>query len=211
MNIDDSAEGFDAASAAALIDTQRVRASDRERRTIATIVATWGVVWLVGYLAVWSGDTGGNPWFRLPGGLAWWILAGLIAAGILISAGLGIAMGTGTRGPSNRIGALYGISFGIGTAALMLFDLGLLRAGLTEEQASLLFPGTFTLLIGALYMAGSAATGRPRLDVAQYVTGVALIAAVVIATFVGAPHHLLVYAAAGFAFLAGAATILRRR
>ena len=131
------------------------------------------------------------------------------AAEHVVSAVLGVTMGAGRRGPSSRIGVLYGISFGLGALTLMLFDMGLVRAGLDDAQASLLFPGTFTLLIGALYLAGSTAARR-GIDVAQYVTGVLLLLAVVIATFVGAPHHLLVYAAAGLAFFAGAWTLLRR-
>lgn len=210
MNITHDDSTLDAAAAAALIDQQRARSTRRETRSTAVIIAAWGIVWLVGYLAVWSGTVGGNPWFRLPAGVEWWILGGLIVAGIALSATLGIAMGSGQRGPSTRIGALYGISFGIGTVTLMLFDIGLVRAGLTGEQAALLFPGTFTLLIAALYMAGSGASVRPGVDVAQYVTGVLLAVAVVVATFVGAPNHLLVYAAAGLVFLAGAWAMLRR-
>lgn len=210
MNTTHDDSTLDAATAAALIDQQRARSTRREIRSTAAIVAAWGVVWLFGYLAAWSGTEGGNPWFHLPPGVEWWILGALIVAGIVLSATLGIAMGSGQRGPSTRIGALYGISFGIGTVTLMLFDIGLVRAGITAEQASLLFPGTFTLLIAALYMAGSGASVRPRVDVAQYITGVLLAAAVVIATFVGAPHHLLVYAAAGLVFLAGAWAMLRR-
>ncbi|GAB3297971.1 hypothetical protein EK0264_16505 [Epidermidibacterium keratini] len=197
------------AEAVALIDKERAHASRRELRSTAAIVAVWGVVWLVGYLAVWSGADGGNPWFTLPDGVQWWILGGLVIAGIVVSATLGITMGSGHRGPSNRVGALYGISFALGTLVLMLFDIGLVRAGLDATQASLLFPGTFTLLIGALYLAGSTA-GRRGVDIDQYGAGVALLIAVVIATFVGAPHHLLVYAAAGFVFFVGAWILLRR-
>ena len=210
MNTTDNDPTLDAATAAALIDQQRTRTTRRETRNTAVIVATWGIVWLVGYLAVWSGTAGGNPWFRLPAGVEWWTLGGLIVAGIVLSATLGIATGSGQRGPSTRLGALYGISFGIGTVTLMLFDIGLVRAGITAEQASLLFPGTFTLLIAALYMAGSGASVRPRIDVAQYVTGALLAASVVVATFVGTPHHLLVYAAAGLVFLADAWVMLHR-
>lgn len=208
MDTEDT-QTLDPAHAASLIEQTESRASRRELRSTAAIVASWGVVWLVGYLAVWSGSGGGNPWFRLPDGLQWWVLGGLIAAGVVVSAVLGVTMGAGRRGPSSRIGVLYGISFGLGALTLMLFDMGLVRAGLDDAQASLLFPGTFTLLIGALYLAGSTAARR-GIDVAQYVTGVLLLLAVVIATFVGAPHHLLVYAAAGLAFFAGAWTLLRR-
>lgn len=210
MDTTPNTPALDAGAAAALIDEQLARSTRRTTRGVATIVATWGVVWLLGYLVLWSGASGGNPWFRLPDGVEWWVLAGLIAAGTGISAGLGIAMGSGQRGPSTRVGALYGISFGVGAVALALFDLGMVRAGITGEQASLLIPGTFTLLIAALYMAGSGASVQPRVDIASYVTGVALLAVVVIATFVGAPHHLLVYAASGLVFLAGAWALVRK-
>lgn len=192
------AHPVDAAAMARLMREQSSTATSAYAKPTAAIVATWGVVWLVGYLAVWSGETGGNPWLRLPAGVEWWVLAGLIAAGVAISATLGVLMGRGRRGPSSRAGAMYGLSFGIGTVTLMLFDVALVRSGLTATQASLLFPGTFTLLIGALYLAGGTSSR------AQFVTGCALLAAVIVATFVGAPHHLLVYAIAGLVFLAGA-------
>jgi hypothetical protein len=128
------------------------------------------------------------------------VFAALVAVGIVISTVTGISMGRGHRGPSNRSGAMFGVSFAVGSLAFFLFDMGMLHAGLTGDQLSLLFPASFTLLIGALYMAGAGIT-RSR---AQYVAGVLLLAVVAVATFIGVPHHLLAYAAAGLIFLVSA-------
>lgn len=183
---------------ARLMATQRERYSARDLRLTTLIVWTWGAVWTITGLVLWSSRViGGNPWFRLPDSVEWWIPGILGVFGIVVSTVLGIRMGRGRRGPSSRSGAMFGVSFFIAMVAGWLFVAGMIRTGLTVEQATVLYPAVFMLVMGSLYMAGAGFTR----DVPQFVTGIITALLAGVAAFVGAPHHFLVFALAGLVLM----------
>ena len=184
-----------------IIRAQQRQVEQRQLAPVPWLLAVWGVVWLVGFLLLWSAWPGGNPWFSVPGTVASTIFAVLIAAAIACSAVLGIRIGRGIKGESNFAGAVYGISWPASGAAFALVGVGLVRNGMSTELASIYFPSAFSVMVGVLYLAG-AALWR---NVGQLVLGIALLAVASIAPFFGHPANNLVMAlAGGGAFLVGA-------
>src|SRR5699024_6014873 len=55
-----------AEAAGRVLSEERGRAHWLMRRGMVLPAGVWGVAWLLGFLAMWSGEgRGGNPWFRL--------------------------------------------------------------------------------------------------------------------------------------------------
>lgn len=180
----------DLASMAAIMREQRRATRVPDATSIATMLATWGIVWCLGFLSLWSGEYGGNPWFRLPGPSAWIVFGALVATGIVISIVLGVRMGRGVRGASAKAGALYGWSWPIVMIGAWLMLMGLIRNGLTPELTGLVAPALFVFAAGAMYLVGGALWRSGT----SFALGCTIIATAAIATIVGEPHHYVVYA-----------------
>ena len=181
------------AAMAALMHEQQQRARRSPARLVQGMLLAWGIAWVVGFLALWSGEQGGNPWFRLSGATPWIIFGTGIGLAVVTSIALGIRMGRGTRGPSQISGAMYGWAWSISMVAVWLFGTGLIAQGLPVAFVNLYYSGAFVLVAGVLYLAGAALSR----STAQFALGVTLLVIPVVATFIGAPHHFLVYGLAG--------------
>lgn len=181
-----------------LINTQARQSRNQMDRTLMVIVGTWALSWLIGFSAMWSGETiGGNPWFRIPDAAAAIIFAASIIAGIIISAIAGSLTGRGIRGPSAITGRYYGLSWPIAMTALGCLIGALTMHGLRGDLAAITIPGMFIFTVGLLYLGGGAAFRSGT----QFVLGVLMILLVVIASFAGSPAHYLLYATVGPALL----------
>ncbi|MFV0634582.1 hypothetical protein [Demequina sp.] len=192
----DAPEPADASAAQmlALMRDQRRSVRVRLDHRFTVLLAVWAVVWCVGFGALWSGENiGGNTAFRIPEAAAWIVFGCLMVVGIVWSIVTGILSGRHFRGGSRLSGMLYGWSWSVSMTGAGLFTAGLQRAGLTDELAALLYPGLFVSLVGVLYLTGAALERSPAL----FALGCAMIAIVVVATFVGSPTHYLLYATAG--------------
>lgn len=192
--VPDDERPLDARAMADLMTSQRTHVHRAQAHGVRVILGGWALAWIVGFLALWSGADGGNPLFRLPGGLEWWIFGGAIALGVLVSTVTGIRMGRGVQGRSSTAGKLFGISAGAAFVGMWLFLSALrVHVEIDAAAAALLYVGAFVLTVGVVYATGSAMTRSS----AQLGFGLAIMALAVGATLLGAPHHLLVYALAG--------------
>ena len=185
----------------ALLEAQQRRVTGALLAPIPWLYGIWGVAWLVGFLALWSGRADGNPWFSIPGPLAWVVFGVLIAGSAVASAVIGFRINRGVRGVSTFSGVVYGMSWSLCGTAFALLGVGLISNGLSSDLSSLYFPSAYALMCGTLYL-GGAALWR---DKGQLVLGIVLLVVASVAPFFGAPANYLVMAiAAGGTFLVGA-------
>jgi len=197
--------------ALALIREQQRTVTERQLGGVPWILAMWAGSWGVGFFALWSGYEGGNPWFRIPLGLAGSIFGVLLVAAIVVSAIVGARIGRGVRGASAFGGAIYSISWSVSSLAVYLIGVALIREGADASLISLYFPAAFALVAGLLYFMG-AALWR---SMDQLVLGAIIIVTGTAAPFFGAPTNNLVMAVlGGGSFLVAAVVMhlnLRRR
>jgi hypothetical protein len=191
--------------ALALIREQQRTVTERQIGGVPWILSAWAVSWGVGFLALWSGYDGGNPWFRVPLPVGGAIFGVLVIGAIVVSAVLGVRMNRGLRGPSNFAGAVYGISWSAVSLAAFMIGIALLQNGMSSSLASLYFPAVYALVAGALYLMG-AALWR---SVDQLVLGSVIIVAGTVAPFFGAPTNNLVMAVLGGGSFLIAAIVMR--
>ncbi|WAB80494.1 hypothetical protein OVN18_07885 [Microcella daejeonensis] len=191
--------------ALALIREQQRTVAQRQLGGIPWVLVAWGVSWFIGFLALWSGYEGGNPWLRIPLGVAATIygLALLAASGVTVISVTRISRGV--RGPSNFSGAVYGITWFAGFAATYLIGIALARAGADQALVSLYLPSAFGVLIGLMYLMGAALWRSTE----QLVLGALIVLTSVIAAFFGAPTNNLVMALLGGGSLVVAGIVMR--
>lgn len=179
--------------ALALIREQQSALERDQLSGIPWMLGVWGVAWSVGFLALWSGYDGGNPWFRIPLPIAAIVFAALLIVAAVVSAVIGTRLNRGVRGPSNYSGAVYGISWPIVSLAAYLIGVGLAVNGMDRELQSLFFPAIYALVAGCMFIM-AAAIWR---SIDQLVLGVILVVAGAVAPFSGAPTNNLVMAIVG--------------
>jgi hypothetical protein len=201
-DLDDAPPSAD--EALALIRQQQSALERDQLSGIPWILAVWGVAWTVGFLALWSGYEGGDPWFRLPLSLATTIFGVLLIGSIVVSAVIGMRLNRGVSGASSFSGAVYGIAWPIVSLGAYLIGVALARNGMESELQSLYFPAIYALVAGTMYLMG-AALWR---SIDQLVLGAVIIVAGTVAPFFGAPTNNLVMALlGGGAFLVAAAVM----
>ncbi len=179
--------------ALALIRQQQTALERDQLSGIPWMLGVWGVAWSVGFLALWSGYDGGNPWFRIPLPIAAIVFAALLIGSAVVSAVIGMRLNRGVRGPSNFSGAVYGIAWPIVALSAYLIGVALAVNGMDRTMQSLFFPAIYALVAGCMYIMG-AAIWR---SIDQLVLGIILIVAGTVAPFFGAPTNNLVMALVG--------------
>jgi len=195
---------LDPAAMLALSERQQQRIANTAVGPVAWLLAVWGVAWTVGFLVFWSGYAESGSPVLIPLGLAVPVFSACIVAAIVVSAVIGIRMNRGIRGSSNFSGAVYGVSWSIGSIAVWLIGTALIKAGMPHDVAMLFFPAGYALMVGLLYIAGAAIWQ----DKGQLILGIWITAVGVGATFAGFPTNLFVMAVlGGGGFLAGAIAI----
>jgi len=191
--------------ALALIREQQRSVTERTLGGVPWILVMWAISWGVGFLALWSGYEGGNPWFQLPLVVAAWIFGVLLVAAIVVSAVIGSRIGRGVRGASAFGGAIYGVSWSVSSLSVYLIGVALIRAGADASLMSLYFPAAFALIAGLMYFMG-AALWR---SIDQLVLGAIIIVTGTAAPFFGAPTNNLVMAVLGGGSFLIAAIVMR--
>ncbi|WP_206796823.1 hypothetical protein [Amycolatopsis sp. MtRt-6] len=157
----------------------------------ARMLAAWAFAWIVGwgftYVAV-------QPGVAIPGWVGGVLVAVLFAAAIAYTGYVSARAGRGIRGPSRTVGAMYGYSWAIASAGLMVIDIRITQFGsLASDQVSLLWSGTWLLLTGVLYLAG----GTVWQDKLMYGLGAWMIVSAGLSVVVGFPANFLVLALCG--------------
>ncbi|WP_245633853.1 hypothetical protein [Amycolatopsis jejuensis] len=200
MNADD--EPLSAAESLDLIARQNERTRRELRVSPARLFGVWAFTWLVGWGLVYLSDERSAA--LLPGWVAGLVVGVLMVGAITYSAWHGSKPSRGIRGPSRRIGAMYGWSWAISFAAMTLVDIRLTKmvpAG--SDLVPLLWSGTSLLLTGALYLAG----GMLWQDLRQYGLGGWIIVCSGVSVLVGVPGNFLVLSLAGGGGFAVAALV----
>ena len=173
-----------------LMDAARRTTVRHLTRRYATLLMMWAATWALGFGALCL-TRGAGALDVLAPVLGWTVFGVLIVAAIIVSTIVGVrASSDGIRGRSRLQGMLYGMSWTVTMFAASLLLWGLQAHGLSDEISQLLYPAVYVFLVGVLYLAGGALfRGIP-----MYLLGALMIATTVVATFLGAPLHYLVYA-----------------
>lgn len=191
----------------ALLEAQQRRVADAQIAPVVWLYFIWGVAWFVGFLALWSGDADGNPWFTIPAGVATPLFIVLLVISIVSSAVIGLRINRGVRGVSSFSGAVYGLSWSVCGTAFGLLGTALISHGMSTDLANLYFPSGFALMCGTIYL-GGAALWR---DKSQLILGLIMLIVGAAAPFAGSPGNDLVFAlAGGGAFLVTSAVMAAR-
>ena len=192
--------------------TLRLIRDQQERARAATspdgraLYGAWGLAWLVGYLCLYA-STGPDG---MPAGWAFMVFGGAILAGVVFTIVHSVRRTAGTRGPSARVGAMYGWSWMLGFVTFGLVLGGLERPGASGVVMALASNAFASLVVGLLYLGGAAAFQ----DSSLFVVGVWMLLVAAVATFVGLPTTYLVMALAGgggFLVMVGVEQALRVR
>lgn len=180
---------FSASGALAVIEDQRGQSRRRLQVQPAPILASWGTAWLAGFgvlyfaasnhdAPMWAGST---------------VLIGLSVLAVAVSFSEQIRRAQGIAGPSRVVAARYGWSWPLALASTSALDWALSRQDLSAAALSLLWPGSFVLVVGVLLLAGGALFS----DRLQYGLGVWMVVVAAAAVSAGFPSNFAVMAGAG--------------
>jgi hypothetical protein len=179
----DDDEPADAAQALAIIRAQQAGAVARLGPRTGLFFLVWGAVWALTGSGFYLAGIG-----VLPGAVAGWGSLLLIVAGVVVSAVVSMRAGRGVSGPSTRQSLLYGLTWPVVMAALVVLAAGLAGpVGLPAPTLAVVVPALFALLSGALY----ALSGAVWTSVPQFVLGLWIVAIGVASAFVGSPANAL--------------------
>lgn len=191
----------------ALIEAERAHAQAALDPDPRLIFGTWGIAWLLGFMALWLAASGTSP-VRLPMAGAGLFFLGCIAGAVILTM---IHIGrrvAGVRGASSVAGAMYGWSWFLGFATLAAVMSGAYRNGLSAETGGLLWSVLSGLVVGVLYTAG----GALWQDRTQFGLGVWILLSSAAGALAGFPSVYLVMAlAGGGGFLVAAGFFALRR
>ena len=186
----DGDEVLNATASLALIDTE-LRRTRRQVRTNPTVLfSVWGGAWLIGFGAAYLAHGEGRT---IPRWMGIAVPVALLAGALVWSIGYAVRTDRGISGPSRTVAAMYGWSWTLGFACLFAVNGGLIRHGLSTDEAALLWSSTALLLTGMMYLAG----GMLWRDPFQYTLGVWSMLCAAGAVFAGVPGNFLVQALAG--------------
>jgi len=198
--------GMDAQGAAVIMG----EAQERARRELTVdrpaIFASWALVYLIGYGAVWLSVRGQQP-FHAPAGwaLALLTLLALLALGVTVAVTDRAASGVGGVSALRR--RVYWLSLAIGFLGQIVMQLALRNAGASRGVLSVFTASAPLLVAGVVLVAGTAAW----LNWYMFGLGIWLIAVAAFSGFAGPAGVWAVDAlAVGLPFLLMAAIALAR-
>jgi hypothetical protein len=204
-------DALDPAGMLALVQRQQESVGIQRGGFAATIMAAWGVAWLLGFVALWLID-GIKPNFSLPLALGVWIFVGCMVIAIAISAVLGIRGSRGVRSSrqSSFTGTVYGMTWSVASIGLVAIGGGLYAHGMTAELANFFYPSAFIFLAGVMYISA----GAMWHTVPSVVGGGVLVVVAAVGGYLPYPWHYLFFAVAGggtFIVLAAHSALRTRR
>ncbi len=194
MHTTDDSDGtpVDPAQMLGLLQEQRRTTQSRLVRSFTWVLVTWAAAWVIGFGTLWASTEGALG--VVPAVVAWPVFGACIAGGIVVSIVAGVrSASSGVHGRSQIQGALYGWSWTIAMIGVWLLGWSVQRAGASAAVLEILYPALFTVTVGILYLSG----GTLWRSLVFYILGIVMIVIAVVASFVGAPHHYLVYATGG--------------
>ena len=187
-----------------LIEAQRDEAARAFFGTPVPMLLLWGATWLLGFgaffFATWNGR-------HLP---AWAAALVMVVLGATAASSSFVQLARqshGLRGPSPSVAARYGWSWAIGLLAVTAFDLGLDHQHLPASVQPILWPASFLVVAGLLYLAGGVVFG----DKVTFALGAWTLVVAAASTFAGVPGNFAVLSLAGGGGLLAAGALLRPR
>ncbi|GAA3542710.1 hypothetical protein GCM10022222_27990 [Amycolatopsis ultiminotia] len=202
--VDPAGEGqsLSAAESLDLIARQHERTRRELRTSPARLLGVWALAWLVGWGLVYLSDHRAGA--LLPGWAAAVVVGVLFVCAIGYTAWHSTRVSRGIRGPSRRIGRMYGWAWVISFGSMYLVDLRLTDLlGDRPDVIALLWSGTSMLLTGALYLAG----GMLWQDPLPYGFGAWISVCGGLSVLIGVPGNFLVLSLAGGGGFAVAAVV----
>ena len=198
--------GMDAQGAAVIMG----EAQERARRELTVdrpaIFASWALVYLIGYGAVWLSVRGQQP-FHAPAGWALALLTLLALLALGVTAAVPDRAASGVGGVSALRRRVYWLSLGIGLLGEIVMQLALRDAGASRGVLSVFTASAPLLVAGVVLVAGTAAW----LNWYMFGLGIWLIAVAAFSGFAGPAGVWAVDAlAVGLPFLLMAAIVLAR-
>ncbi|PPF59429.1 hypothetical protein [Clavibacter californiensis] len=190
---DDDESIPDAHAMYALMEDQRRVTIDAQTSFVWVMHLSWGVAWILGYLALWSID--GSATFSLETPVAAGIFATLIGTASVISIIVGVRSGSGVKvSPASAWQSrVYGISWSAAMIAVYMLGAGLIANGMSGTLTAVYFTSAFALAAG-LMLLSTAALFHSR---SSLLLGSILLASAVVAPFAGYPGTYLVMALVG--------------
>lgn len=185
---------LDAAEMLELLQNQRRSVQSQMGSFVPLITSAWGVAWLAGFGALWSID-GLRPGFALPLTPAVVIFVVAMIFGIAVSMWFGIRSSRGIRSNAATAftGALYGVTWSIGSIAIGVLGAGFAGRGMSPELANYYYASTYVFFVGIMYLIAGAIWRA----ILAAIAGAALVVIAVIAPFIPYPSHYLFFALAG--------------
>lgn len=185
---------LDPAAMLALVDNQQRRIQSQRGGNVPTITLLWGLAWLLGFTALWLID-GARPAFALPLSVAVWSFASLMVIAFGASMWMGIRSSRGIRSSatSAHTGAVYGMTWTLGSIALGILGSALIERGMSPELANYFYPSAYVFFVGVMYLAAGAIWH----STSSAVAGAWLVIVAAVAPLIGYPNHYLVFAIAG--------------
>jgi hypothetical protein len=188
-----------AANRLAMIEAERLRVARRVTVNPVLLNLAWAVAWFVGFGTAYLAY---GPHRLIPGWLGPVVPAVLIVATMALSIGYTARVDAGITGPSRGVAAMYGWTWTISFVGLFVVNATLVRHGVPDHTAILLWASSSLLLAGVLQMAG----GAIWRDRGMYAIGAWTVLSAAGAVLAGVPGAFLVLSLAGgggFAALAG--------
>ncbi|ALJ18941.1 hypothetical protein [Microbacterium sp. No. 7] len=192
----DSEHDGDPSAILRAIDDEQRQAQRALSPNPVLLYTTWGVAWIVGFLAFYATFVPAErPVLPFAAGAA--IGAAVLVGAIVLSAVHSARRGAGSRGPSMVQGAIYGNAFGVAFTLMGLLGWRLMSAGVSVETMLSYWLAASCLVVGILIVVGAAMWN----DRSQLIFGCWTLAVGFVSLAVAPPHNLLVGVVGGVGFL----------
>jgi len=151
----DEGTGMDVQGAAAIMQQARERAEHELRISQSVLLASYGLVYFIGYGAIWLSVRGQRP-YHGPGTTALVVLTLLVAAALAVTVVVAGRALSGVGGWSMRQRRICLLSFGVGLAGVYLLEAALFHAGASWSVIGV-YAATAPMLVSGMAFAFSSA------------------------------------------------------
>jgi len=152
---DDSDSGFDLSQAAAIMQEAREHALHELRARYPVVIATWGLVLMIGYGVIWLSVLGQHP-YTGPTPLSLVVLTLLLAAGGVTTVVIVGRALTGVGGTSAAQRRVHSLALAGGLVGIFALEGALAHAGASDSLLSVYGAVAPMLVTGVVYAASPA-------------------------------------------------------
>lgn len=205
MDTHEARSDFDAEAARVLLRETEQRTRQLVDVPGDVLFGSWGVAWLVGYLAMWWSTRDQDP-YRGPAAWAFAVLGVAMIVAVAVTAVTITRAARGISGDSARTGMFYGLTWAVGFVTWQIIMAALVDNGL-DDRAAGIAGGAMPALIVAIIYCASAALWE---ETSFFVVGVWLALSAAVGVWTGPSTMALVIGVLGsIGFLVG--VVLSRR